>query len=182
MSNKVLKMSESINEAIKVTQLKEATFVDAQQMHKDNPKTFWVPSKKELDAIKPGDNVKVCVNDAERFWVLVTKVDGDKITGKVNNYMLLGDYGFDYGDNIIVLKRNVYDIRAKGDKSGAGNESKNFVDLAEKAFLVKSLHEQKELFDAGDFFLGDKFWSGDSVSDIVKQLKKYSKEQEKKYG
>ena len=41
--------------------------------------------------------------------------------------------------------------------------------------------QAQELFDAGDFFLGDKVWAGDSVSDIVKQLKKYVEEQEKKY-
>lgn len=140
--SKVLNMAESISKGVN-----EAGFIDAQQMHKDHPETFEVPSKEELDAIKPGDNVKVCVNDQERFWVLVTEVNGDKITGMVNN-KLLGDYGFDYEDTIKVLKRNVYSILPKGK-----NESKNFVELAEKAYLVKSLKEQKELSEQEQAFI-----------------------------
>jgi hypothetical protein len=45
-------------------------FVDAQQMHIENPSTFEAPSKEELDNLKKGDSVKVCAA-GERFWCTV---------------------------------------------------------------------------------------------------------------
>lgn len=83
-------------------------FVDAQEMHKNNPDTFDAPDNDELNAIKVGSTVKVC-NERERFWVTVTGVDGEKITGEVNNNLLDNDE-YDLGDPIVFEKKHIYDI------------------------------------------------------------------------
>ena len=83
-------------------------FVDAQQMHRHHPGTFEVPSDRRLASISPGDTVKVC-NRQERFWVTVSSVDGEHITGVVDN-QLMDDYGYNLGDSIQFEKRHIYSI------------------------------------------------------------------------
>lgn len=83
-------------------------FTDAQQMAIKNPDTFSVPGSCELSLLKAGDYVKVCYN-AERFWVLLTVVDGDKLSGSVDNDLIF-EQPFKLGDSIAFEKRNVYDI------------------------------------------------------------------------
>lgn len=81
--------------------------IDAQQIHKENPKTFEVPSKKELDAVKPGDDVKVC-DGKERIWVKVQRIEGQKLYGYFDNV------GFNpamkLGGAVEFEKKHVYDI------------------------------------------------------------------------
>ena len=91
------------------------TFVDAQEMGSLYPDSFDVYTDEELNAIKPNDFVKVCLEnnkqDGERFWVKVTVVEGNTITGTIDNHLfgaLL--FGVDSGDTIQFEKRNVYDI------------------------------------------------------------------------
>lgn len=83
-------------------------FVDAQQMAKEHPDTFSAPSQGELDAIKPLSIVKVCY-DKERFWTTVLDVKGGKITGTVDNDLVLTE-DFNYDDMITFEKRHVYAI------------------------------------------------------------------------
>jgi len=85
-------------------------FVDAQEMGRLNPDTFEVPTTKELDTITEGAIVKISAN-SERFWVEVTSVDGDTITGTVDNDLVLQpEDGINYGDIITFNKNNVYSI------------------------------------------------------------------------
>jgi len=91
--------------------MKNIEFVNAQEMAKDYPTTFDAPTKEELDKIKEGDYVKICDNK-ERFWVIVEEVDGDIITGEVDN-LLIGDQNFNLGDSIEFKKENIYDITYK---------------------------------------------------------------------
>jgi hypothetical protein len=87
------------------------SFVDAQEMHRTHPKTFEVPTDEELNALKKGDEVKVCANNKERFWVIITSIDGDKITGTVDNELIdAGGHGLNYGDSITFEKKNIYSI------------------------------------------------------------------------
>lgn len=65
-------------------------FSNARQLAKENPDTFEAPHQSDLDAIKEGDNVKVCVQ-TERFWVKVTSRQGNNITGKINNDLICSD-------------------------------------------------------------------------------------------
>ena len=84
--------------------------LDAQELHKKHPNTFWAPSEKDLKDIQIGNNVKVCVSE-ERFWVFVEKVDGDTIEGKVNNDLInTFKHGLSDGDDVKFSKRHVYQI------------------------------------------------------------------------
>lgn len=55
--------------------------IDAQAMHRKHPTTFWVPSKRQLAAVKVGDHVKVAARGV-RFWVKVDKVTKGGYCGK----------------------------------------------------------------------------------------------------
>jgi hypothetical protein len=75
-------------------------------MHKKHPDTFEAPTKEELDALKVGNIVKVSHNN-ERFWVTITAIDKDIITGKVDN-VLIRPQPFKYGDIIKFKKHHIY--------------------------------------------------------------------------
>lgn len=77
---------------------------DAQKMAQRYP-DFEAPSDADLDSISPGDVVKICRN-RERFWVLVHSVDGNAITGEVNNYLIMND--MPVGTVIKFAKRHVF--------------------------------------------------------------------------
>lgn len=83
------------------------TFADAQAMRIKHPATFYAPSKEDLDNIKDGDFVKVSVNN-ERFWVIVTNVNGDVVTGTIDNDLLQKQ--LKYKDIIEFPKNCIYDI------------------------------------------------------------------------
>lgn len=90
--------------------MKHAKFIDAQEIGLLHPDTFQAPNIEALNAIEPGVNVKVCTG-GERFWVIVTEVNGDEFTAEVNN--VLGftlNHGLSCGDTIKAEKRHVYDV------------------------------------------------------------------------
>jgi hypothetical protein len=85
-------------------------FTDAQEMHRQHPDTFEVPPEAELDALSAGDHVKVCAGD-ERFWVLLTTVEGRALKGTVANDLLFtNQHGLRRGDPVAFEKRHVYQI------------------------------------------------------------------------
>lgn len=86
-------------------------FVDAQEMHRKYPNTFEVPTKRQLNTLVPTQYVKVCHND-ERFWVRLTEIEGDTLTGTVANDLVC-DQPFSDGDTITFEKRHVYDVMPK---------------------------------------------------------------------
>lgn len=71
--------------------MENINFVNAKEMNRLNPDTFSVPTDEELSLLKKGDFVKVCVDNKERFWVRVTEICGDEITGDVNNDLVMVD-------------------------------------------------------------------------------------------
>lgn len=90
--------------------MEQLQFVDAQEMSKKHPDTFEAPSIEELNDLAPDVNVKVCV-EGERFWVLITEVNGDKITGTVDNDLQRTHvHGLSLGDTINFEKKHVYGI------------------------------------------------------------------------
>lgn len=83
--------------------------VDAQAMAVANPTTFEAPDKKELDEVKVGDSVKICINNQERLWVEVTEINGGHLKGKIDNCpIVIDDVAF--GDAISFRKENIYNI------------------------------------------------------------------------
>lgn len=92
--------------------LKESNepFVDAQKLKRKHPKTFNAPTIEELKKVYPEDFIKVSTG-GERFWVEVVTVDGEKITGRIDNNLVNGfRHGLFYDDIIEVKKNNIYDI------------------------------------------------------------------------
>lgn len=95
-------------------------FVNAQELAVNFPDTFEAPSAEELAEIHRGQYVKVCVPcgsvvftqfDSERFWVTVESVDGDTITGEVDNDLVFtAQHGLQYGDMVQFKLENVYAI------------------------------------------------------------------------
>ena len=82
--------------------------IDAQEMAQKHPDTFEAPTTEELNEVKEGSFVKIC-NGEERFWATVTKISVDKVTADVDND-LLGDYGYNLGDEIEFEKKHIYSI------------------------------------------------------------------------
>lgn len=83
-------------------------FLNAQEMAKLHPATFEAPTTEDLEKVKVGDYVKVSTGD-ERFWVEVTKVDGSKISGEINNDLVCTDnHGLKCGDKIEFNKECIY--------------------------------------------------------------------------
>ncbi len=80
--------------------------IDAQQIAAEHPLTFEVPDDADLDAIAAGSSVKVC-NGSDRFWVLVTSVDGDRIHGTIQNDI---EPEGNVGEPISLERRHVYDV------------------------------------------------------------------------
>lgn len=81
---------------------------DAQKMA-DEYSTFHAPDPLQLQQIVAGYLVKVS-NLSERFWVLVTSVDGQRIRGTIDNHLAPG--GPTLGDAIELELRHVYEFKA----------------------------------------------------------------------
>ena len=89
------------------------SFVDAQKMHVKYPKTFDVPSKKELSKLKPGSIVKVATPH-ERFWTVIKKINGNTIIAKVDNALVFSHtHGLNLGDLISFTSENIYSVYCK---------------------------------------------------------------------
>lgn len=82
--------------------------IDAQAMASEHPETFSAPSSLDLSLIESGNPVKICRND-ERFWVIVTDISDNTLTGEVNN-RLTNNEDLSLGDPIVFEKRHIYQI------------------------------------------------------------------------
>lgn len=88
-----------------------AFFNDAQQLQMMYPATFEAPSSDELAALRVGALVKICADDVERFWVIVTEVEGDRLQGTVDNDLLHSDvHHLKSGDVVSFQLRHIYQI------------------------------------------------------------------------
>lgn len=89
--------------------MKKPNFINAQQMHRKHPQTFYAPSPQELNALKVGDSVKVCTAD-ERFWVTLTQI-GQTLTGTVDNDLVNTNiHGLKLGDTVQFNREHIYNI------------------------------------------------------------------------
>lgn len=94
-------------------------------MNAKYPDSFWVPSAEEIHTLEPGDFVKLLFApkglthdepSAERMWVKITKIRGDKFEGTLANQSVcfghldwgkrikfssehIIDYDYNYGDD-----------------------------------------------------------------------------------
>ena len=86
---------------------RDIEFEDAQKLKQQYPETFYAPDAEELASLQPGDFVKVCAY-RERFWAEVVSVEGNTITARVDNNLIM--WQLKYNDTITFEARNVYDI------------------------------------------------------------------------
>jgi len=69
------------------------TIDDPRPIAEEAPYTYFLPSENELLALRPGDLVKLLFRshppgrewDAERMWVTIISVDGEHLTGRLEN-------------------------------------------------------------------------------------------------
>ena len=83
-------------------------FTDAQEMARQHD-FFQAPKVDDLKGVRIGSSVKVCAG-RERFWVLVSKIEGDAITGIVDNDLVCEEHGLKCRDEITFEKRHIYMI------------------------------------------------------------------------
>jgi hypothetical protein len=120
---------------------KKIEFANAQEMHKLYPDTFWAPSQEELDNVKVGDTVKVCAKvcaeqnrrTLERFWVKITKINGEILKGEVSNVLVDIDLKLD--EEITFKKENIYDFIKK-----------NNDDVAHEVFFGENIKRIRKIF------------------------------------
>ena len=88
-------------------------FEDAQALRLLHPETFDAPSYEDLQKLKNGDVVKVCV-EGERFWTTIKEIHGDDantIVAIVDNDLVRTHlHGIKYEDEIIFRKNDIYSI------------------------------------------------------------------------
>jgi hypothetical protein len=84
--------------------------VDARRMARLHPMSFTVPTDQAIAALTAGDCVKICRHE-ERFWILVVTVNGDEITGSINNTLVMpGNADLQAGDHISLRRKHIYAI------------------------------------------------------------------------
>lgn len=89
----------------KKQKIKSPILVNAEEMHRRKPESFWIPESR--NDLQVGDSVKVS-SDYERFWVTVLSVENGIIVGEVDNMVLFGD--LEYKDRIRFAPCNVYQV------------------------------------------------------------------------
>lgn len=88
-----------------------AIFTDAQEMKKMYPATFDAPTSNELAAVHAGSLVKICADDVERFWVIVTEVEGNRLQGTVDNDLLHSNVHQLKSDDVVSFElRHIYQV------------------------------------------------------------------------
>lgn len=79
--------------------------VDAQAFHRKHPKTFKIPDEQQIAALRVGHHAKVIVNNRERIWVCITRVDEAGFAGTLANCPLTFDGTF--GDDVCFEAKNI---------------------------------------------------------------------------
>ena len=90
------------------------TFINAQEMSLQHPKTFAAPCEKVLQDIKIGDYVKINPGH-ERFWCEVISINKEDRSIKGTVASTLIDYDWHPGDELDFKFEHVYDILTKDD-------------------------------------------------------------------
>jgi hypothetical protein len=74
-----------------------------------------LPTESELSGLKKGDLVKVSVGQDghgnEAFWIEIESVTDDRLSGRVDNDLVYGDYhGYACDQNVVFFTRHVLQI------------------------------------------------------------------------
>ena len=106
-----------------------AELIDVRARHRVQPETFDLPSERRIQEVAPGALVKIGVTfppnrvgiDGERFWVEVTRRDGDRLVGRIDNDLFnTDDHGLRLHDEVAfhvghILDTDTFDYLAAVD-------------------------------------------------------------------
>ena len=95
-------------------------WVDVTERLEDYRDVFDIPNEDALKNLGVKDIVKIS-NGFERFFVIVTGIDGDTVYGKIENH-LVGKYDYDYKDVVHFEKKNIFIIKKY---DGLADQQKN---------------------------------------------------------
>ena len=85
-------------------------FQDAQERYKENPNSVSLPSNEELEKLVPGILIQL-VYGIEIFYVLVKKVEGDKVEGIIDTELKFSKKHFLVkGKEVELEKRHIHKI------------------------------------------------------------------------
>ncbi len=82
--------------------------VDCRLRNLQHPLTFHIPTLEQIEALQPGDFVKLIFEDRERMWVKITSREGDEFTGVLNNDPVIVD--MKCGDKVLFYSRHIASI------------------------------------------------------------------------
>lgn len=90
---------------------------NALQRNKEYKNSFDIPSKENINNLKPYDLVKLIFTEenndkeimSERMWIIITEINGENFTGILDNepYYLKT---IKYGDKVVFKSENIIDI------------------------------------------------------------------------
>ena len=106
------------------------SILDARAMNRKHPRTFKLPTKKKLDALRVGDFVKAMFQShggdkaTERMWVRIKSIAGDAIVGKLDNKPAMRGSGLRVGSVVKLRLKNVIDTMRPKDGSKANPPAK----------------------------------------------------------
>ena len=94
------------------------TLINSEQRQTRYPETWSHPSGRVLDAIRPGDFVKVGIEcpdmtgiNGERFRTRVVEISNAGFVVEVDNILLMtDDHGLKYGDRLVVGCQHILDV------------------------------------------------------------------------
>lgn len=102
-----------------VNEIDLISLIDGVAMNRRFPDTFILPSDKDKESLHEGSYVMVSVRfgcrgaslSGERFWVTVTKVNEETVSGVIDNELACEeDHGMNMGDRITFTRDHVLAI------------------------------------------------------------------------
>lgn len=138
------------------------------------PYTFFLPSENELLALAPGDLAKLTfigipggkTYEAERMWVMLTQVAGDKLTGRLDNDPL-ELYQLHAGDIVHFERHQILDICWSDERQQAPPSSPPHREYWDRCFVDRCVLDGEALVyylyreapdDTGDDAYPDSGW------------------------
>jgi len=100
--------------------------LDGEEMHRTHPKTFEIHSSKAKRSLRPGDDVKICVEEftverdgekrvvpGERIWLRIDEIAWPRFKGHVLSELLFKEHQLKTGDSVEFEACHILDLKMK---------------------------------------------------------------------